>query len=269
MKMETIGEGKRLAIIAICNLNVVQSQAYATHLIFAYRLAKDNPDFRFILFNPYRMSIANFRNYAAKAALESGAEYLMFLDDDAVLVNNGSIFKDLIDKIDNEENKHIISPVVYVRGYPFDPMFFKFLKEEDMLKEGKGMDFYRDFRDQEVGEDNLLKVEAVGCHCCLIKTEVFKFIPKPFFLTTTNNTEDVYFCLKCHDYIENLGIYIDVSLTAGHLIDPIYIHEGNADLIKEFYKKLGFEKITDPNTFFRQEMRVELELDQMGEDFEL
>ena len=64
-----VGDGERKAVIAICTLTSIQNKAYATHLIFAYRLAKDNPDFQFVLFTPYRMSIANFRNYAAKAAL--------------------------------------------------------------------------------------------------------------------------------------------------------------------------------------------------------
>jgi hypothetical protein len=266
--METVGDGDRIAVIAICNLSMVQSQAYSTHLLFAYRLAKDNPDFQFILFNPYRMSIANFRNFAAKAALECGAEYLMFLDDDSVLINNASIFKDLVDKIDNDENKHIISPVVYVRGYPFDPMFFKFLKEEDMIKEGKGMDFYKDFREQDT-ENDLLEVDAIGCHCVLIKTEVFKNIPEPFFLTSTKNTEDVYFCLKCKDHIQNIGIYVDTSKTAGHILDPIYVHEGNVDIVREFYEKMGYGTLSNPNTFFRQEMRVEGELEKMEEVFEL
>jgi hypothetical protein len=92
------GEGKRLCVIGICNLDVIQNKPYATHLQFAYKLAKDNPEFQFILFTPYRMSIANFRNISARAALESEAEYLMFIDDDAVLINHSSIFKELKDK---------------------------------------------------------------------------------------------------------------------------------------------------------------------------
>ena len=93
-----VGEGKRLAVIAICNGFAVQNKAYSTHLTFAYRLAKDNPEYKFLLFTPYRMTIANFRNAATRAALDSEAEYLMFIDDDAVLIHHqSSLFKLLKD----------------------------------------------------------------------------------------------------------------------------------------------------------------------------
>lgn len=263
-----IGDGKRLAIVAICNLDVVQNKAYATHLQFAYKLAKDNPEFQFILFTPYRMSIANFRNYAAKAALETEAEYLMFIDDDAVLINQASIFKTLKDKIDEDDNKHIIMPVVYVRGYPFNPMFFKWVNDPDLVDEGKGLDFYVEFKEQPVDEKNLLEVAAIGCHTCLIKTEVFKAIPEPFFLTGLTNTEDVYFCMKCHDYIENIGIHVATDVTIAHLLDPLYVDDFNRDILVEFYDKLGMNMELNIKDYLNQQQSIKDELAEMGEEFE-
>jgi hypothetical protein len=263
-----IGEGSRMAVIAICNLTMIQNKAYATHLQFAYKLAKDNPEFQFILFTPYRMSIANFRNMAARSALETEAEYLMFIDDDAVLLNHPSIFKELKDKIDSHDNRHIIMPIVYIRGYPFNPMFFKWNNDPDFITEGKGLIFYDDFKDQVTNDDNLLEVAAIGCHTCLIKTEVFKTIEEPYFMTGMNNTEDVYFCMKCHDYIENIGIYVASDISISHLLDPLYVNDLNRDILKEMYEKLGMDMSLNINEFLDQPSNIESELKEIGEDFE-
>jgi len=261
------GDGKRIAIIAICNLDTIQNKPYATHLQFAYKLAKDNPEFQFILFTPYRMSIANFRNYAARATLESGADYLMFIDDDAVLVHHPSIFKELKDKIEGDENKHVIMPVVYVRGYPFNPMFFKWVNDPDLITEGKGLDFYTDWKEQPVDSKKLLEVAAIGCHTCLIKSEVFKAIEEPYFLTGMNNTEDVYFCMKIRDYIENIGIYVATDITIGHLLDPLYVDNTNVDILRKFYRELGMDTTLNIADFLNQQESIKSELEEMGEDF--
>ena len=261
-----IGNGDRMCVIAICTLTSIQNKAYATHLQFAYKLAKENPEFQFILFTPYRMSIANFRHMAARAALESQAEYLMFIDDDAVLINHANMFKELKDKIDGDENKHVVMPLTYVRGYPFNPMFFKFVKEP--IEEGKGVDFYTDFKDQPVDDKNLLEVAAIGCHTCLIKTEVFKSIPEPWFLTGMNNTEDVYFCMKCRDYIENIGIYVATDICASHLLDPLYVNDENVEMFKEFYEKLGMNQESNMANILHQPDQLASELEEIGEDFE-
>jgi hypothetical protein len=259
------GEGKNVAIIAICNLEMVSNKAYATHLQFAYRLSKDNPDWQFILFTPYRMTIANFRNMAAVAACESGAKYLMFIDDDAVLINQASICKALKDRIDEDENKHIIMPVVRVRGYPFDPMFFKWVKSED-TDSGKKLDFYTDFKDQETDENGLLEVAAIGCHTCLIKTEILFALDKPYFLTSMNHTEDVYFCMKCHDYIENIGIYVATDLSIGHLLDPIWVDELNVETMREFYEKLELNNQFNLDEYYDQPKQLQRDLGTIGEE---
>lgn len=262
------GDGKRVAVIAICTLTSIQNKAYATHLQFAYRLAKDNPDWQFLLYTPYRMSIANFRNSAARASLEIEADYLMFVDDDAVLIDNSSLFKDLKDKIDDNENAHIVMPIVYVRGYPFNPMFFKWDNEPEI--EGKGLTFYDDFREQEltIPERSLLEIAAIGCHTCLIKVEVFKGLEEPWFLTGMYNTEDVYFCMKCRDHISNIGIYVATDLCASHLLDPLYVNESNVDILREFYEKLGMNIQTNIDKFLNQPDGLEAELEEMGEEFE-
>ena len=266
-KTKVIGDGKNLCVLAICTLTQIQSQPYATHLQFAYRLAKDNPDWSFILFTPYRMQIARFRNMAAEAALNQNAEYLMFIDDDAILIDYPDIFNRL-----KERDKHIIAPLMYIRGYPFDPMFFKYVRTKDVyIKGGVGLELYKDFKtDGKIQDDGLLPVAAIGCHVCLIKTEVFKNMEQPYFMTGMNNTEDVFFCMKCHDCIENIEIFIDTKLSVGHLLLPIWVNDYNVDILRKFYEELKLDvpfKFEQEYADFPPEM-VTNELEKLGEDFE-
>jgi len=263
---ETVfGEGQNIAVIGICTLTAINNKCYATHLQFAFKLAKENPDYQFVLFTPYRTSIDNFRNTTVKAALELEAKYVMFIDDDSVLEGAASMFKHLKDKIDEDENKHIIMPIVYVRGYPFKPMFFKWVEDEGIA--GKGLDHYDDFREQETDEEGLLEVAAIGCSTCLIKTEVFNALPKPYFSTGPTYTEDVFFCVKCHDYIENIGIYLDTTICSGHLLDPLYVNEQNVDSFREFYKNLGLNTGEIFDEEMAQPAHLKRSVEELGEDF--
>ena len=124
-KIDMIGDGDKLCILGICTLTSVNNKAYASHLEWAYKLAKNNPEWRFSLWTPYRMSIANFRNYLAKIALKTDSDRLLFIDDDAVLTKHMDLFERLL-----KRDKHIIMPIVYVRGYPFRPMIFKWVDKK-------------------------------------------------------------------------------------------------------------------------------------------
>ena len=232
---EIIGDGEKLCILAICTLTSVHSKAYGTHLEWTYKLAKNNPNWRFALWTPYRMSIANFRNFASKTALATEAECVFMLDDDAVLLKHMDVFERLVAR-----DKHIVMPVVYIRGYPFQPMMFKEVKgQEDVDKEKRLLEIYEDFKtDGKIQKDGLLEVAAVGCHATLIKTEVFKAIDEPYFLTGLFHTEDVYFCMKCREFIENIEIFVDTTFSIGHLLDPLYVDDENVEIMREFHEKL-------------------------------
>ena len=250
-----VGEGEHLVVVAVCTLTAIGNKPYATHLGMVYKLAKNNPDCRFLLFTPYRMTISDFRNQAVELGLHTNADYLMFYDDDAMFSGTTANIFHVLRKRLEDPNRHIISPIYYVRGYPFHPMFFKATESVEMIKAGKGLEFYDDFREcGKIDEDGLLEVQALGCHCTLIKMEVFKALEKPYFLTAMHNTEDVYFCMKCRDYIENIGIYIDTHHTVGHLLDPLWVDDSNVKLWKKLYEDMGLRSdLTWQQAFEKQD----------------
>src|SRR5512138_1990586 len=153
-------------LICTNTLNSIHQSVYANHIQFYFRLAKNNPDDTFALFTPVRMTIDTCRNQAVKAAVENEYDYVMFIDDDVLLPF------DAYQRL-KAADKDIIAGWTVIRGYPFDNMFFKYNEQGNLV-------VYNDV-DPEATE--LFPVDAIGCSCVLIKCELFKKIPPPYFVT--------------------------------------------------------------------------------------
>lgn len=218
-------------LLAINTLTSVGSQPYASHLNLAFRMGKESDD-EFILFNGWRSSIDRFRNEAAKIALHQDCDYLMFLDDDVLVPRDCyTILK--------KHDVDIVTPVVYIRSYPFHPMFFKSVQGPN----GAGLTFYDDW-EEVIAErldlfQGLLPVAAIGFSCCLIKVSLLQRIQPAWFVTGTNHTEDVYFCVKAKQTLGDVGIYVDTSVDAGHMLDPEFVSRKNRAALMQFYEALN------------------------------
>jgi hypothetical protein len=229
-------------LLAVNTLTSVNAQAYASHLNLAFRMGKETED-EFILFNGWRTSIDRFRNEAGKIALREECDYLLFLDDD-VLVGRDTY--SLLKKRMENPRVDIITPVVFIRSYPFKPMFFKMVTvgEEKLL----GMTHYDDWKEAVIAHKEydsirypyqLLEVAAIGFSCCLIRVELLKKIPPAWFVTGTDHTEDVYFCIKAKQYTDNkVGIFVDTTINSGHMLDSEFVSTDTIEALKHFYEEL-------------------------------
>jgi hypothetical protein len=70
--------------------------------------------------------------------------------------------------------------------------------------------------------------------------------------------------MKCHDHIENIGIYLATDLESSHLLDPMYVNSANVDILKKLYEDLGMNEEVNVH----QPDGIERELKDLGEDFE-
>lgn len=209
-------------VIGINNLTQIDQYAYANHIQFFYRLGKHWKDDEFVLCNPRRMTIDRMRNEAARIAMDIEADYLMFIDDD-VLVHPRAF--DMLQRHD----KDIIAGVTHIRGYPFNPMIFNFT-DEDYQKCSYVVD-YADKADKETG---LLQCDAVGFSCVLIKVSLLKKVIPPYFITSPNQTEDVFFCKRAKEQVPELEIFVDVNCITQHLLGSELVGPDSVDLWKRF-----------------------------------
>lgn len=207
-------------MVGINVLDSVKADSYVSHMNFIYRCAKHFPTTQFFLHAPQRMSIDNMRNHTAKLALRYECDYLCFIDDDVMV--EPLMLRGLI-----EADKDIVMEETYIRGYPYDAMFFK-------MKEGRLVN-YNDFRPH-VTSDGLVSVDAVGFSAVLIKCSLLKKLSIPYFVTGSNFTEDVYFCLKAVEELgrENVTIFVDTKYPTKHRLNAEYVTSINRELLKKF-----------------------------------
>lgn len=207
-------------MVGINNLMWINQFAYANHIQFFYNLGKRLPKWQFMFCNPTRMSIDNMRNFCGEQAIEQKCDYLLFIDDD-VLVPVETLAR-LV-----SHNKDVVAGVTHIRGYPFHPMAFDFSKAQKTRYGHHFVDNYFD-RARRAKNGGLIRVDAVGFSCCLIKTSLLKRYRKhfekqgqpkfPFFLTLPNMTEDVFFCQQVHQTFPKVKIWLDTKVQTEHIL---------------------------------------------------
>lgn len=151
------------------------------------------------------VDVATKKQFIAEFAVENGAEWVLYLDDDVIFPP-----QTLIQLL--HRNKDIAGGVYWSKSNPSVPLIFN--------GHMKGS-----FQDWHVGD--FIQVDAMGMGLTLIKTKVFKAMPKPWFSLnytfqemehkTTRDfgtTEDLYFYKKAKDY--GFQVWCDTSIQAFH-----------------------------------------------------
>lgn len=222
-------ERKLKIVVGINSLVSTTQPAYSNHIQFFFRLGRNHPDIDFILVNPSRMGIDRMRNLCAKTALETDADYILFLDDD-VLIPFSSLRYLL------EANSDIVAGDVLIRGYPFNHMAFRYpyIKERYDL-EGKNLKAIEAWKSEEIS--SVVDVDAVGFSLCLLKMSLLKKIPEPWFLTGPRNTEDIYYCMKARMYDPQCTIKIDTRIECAHILWSETITTSNRSNYCEYMEK--------------------------------
>ena len=138
------------------------------------------------------------REHCIDAALASGADYLLFYDDDMMF--DCSIFFKLL-----RHEKPVVGALAFTARPPITPVIYKFT-------DGPGggvinnpvLNYER---------DALQKVDAIGFGVVLIQATVFRRMPKPWF-SNPGAGEDIQFCFMCRKF--GIPIYVDTSAKTVH-----------------------------------------------------
>ena len=131
-----------------------------------------------------------------KIVEKCNADYLMFVDTDMVFP------PDLLIRL-MFHNVDIVNALAFRRVPPHYPCIFKWDEKEKCYET---MVYY----------GGLLEVDATGMAACLIKTKVFKSLPKPWYYYRDHLfSSDLTFC----ENVRKAGfkVYVDTDLKIGHL----------------------------------------------------
>lgn len=166
-----------------------------------------------VILGPLRMRrfpIHQARNQMAAAALGCGAKYLLFIDSDMQFP------EDALERL-MAHNVGVVGGMYPKCTPPYYVCAANFVDENP-----------KPLIDWEQGE-LLDSVDCVGTGFMLIKTDIFKRLPKPWFEFTQNKHgveigEDYSFC---HRVKQDLGekIHLDTALWIGHVHPTIYTPE--------------------------------------------
>lgn len=129
----------------------------------------------------------------AEKALEVGAKYLWFVDDDTIPPPN--TLQRLIYVLDNHPEIKAIGGVYVTKAPVPQPVVFR----------GAGLGSFWHWK-----KDDIFEVTGIGAGCLLIRTDVFNEIPKPWFefqesysntpeIPSSLVSEDISFCNKVRD----------------------------------------------------------------------
>ena len=145
---------------------------------------------------------------------------------------------------------NIAQALTFIRGYPFHCMAIKKVNDNTL-------DFFDDYVEH-VNVDGIFKAEAVGFACALIKVELLNKIRPPYFVTGTQSTEDVYFCLKLRQKRgDRLKIVVDTKVPTAHLLHPETISKHNLQRMKEFHEPI-FKPVFDRGQEYLAECKTQM-----------
>lgn len=185
-----------------------------------------------------RMNTHDSRNHAALWAVDNDMDYILWFDDDMVIDKVGKpVFTTLI-----AHDKDFVAPLFFQRRPPYLPLLFKRNKHID-----GAFTTYDNILDYEKG---LLEVDGVGFGCCLTKVDMFKKIPKPYFLMGETFGEDLFFC----DKAINAGykIFCDTTIQIGHISDPPVAWESSYEAHKDAAKLHTDQKKEKDKAYMRK-----------------
>lgn len=139
------------------------------------------------------------RNKVVAQALDRGAEWILFLDDDHVFPSH--LLMRLL-----AHDKPVVGSLYVQRMVPFAPVAYTHKTDEER---------YVPVDLTQHGPDDLIEVAAVGTGGMLIRSEVLHQMEPPWFYHG-RASEDLIFCDRVYE--EGFGpIYVDLGCRMGHM----------------------------------------------------
>lgn len=199
--------------IGIPAFSTVAAETLEDYMRLAYHCGRRLPEHEFLLAIRTKSEQFRARNAIVEAALQTGCEYLLFLDDDHVIdwettPNANSrygLVSSLVKHMEADEKLGVVGALYYHRGAQCRPV---------VMKEGKDGGFYW-MRDDEL-RGELQEVAVTGGGCMLLRLSIFDRIKAPWFEPEHDMGTDVQICHKAR--AAGFKVACDTSIQIGHVL---------------------------------------------------
>lgn len=149
-------------------------------------------------------SPAKNRNDIIDTALEHDCSHILFLDDDMTFA------PDILMKLLENADKDVVTGLYLLRNFPHYPVIF-----DKHYPDGKCKFCFLEH------QQGLHEIVNCGFGCVLMRTEIFKTIPKPWItlggIIADEWCDDVFFFNKVKEY--GFRIFCDFSVVLGHKLE--------------------------------------------------
>lgn len=137
-------------------------------------------------------------------ALAWGADYILFWDDDMLFATDAFLRLYGADK-------PVCAALAFTARAPISPVIFRF---DTWDVSPAGPDTFKTAHVFDYRRDALQQVDAVGSGMVLIRADVFRQLPKPWFATGSAMGEDIYFCYRCKKL--GIDVWVDTRVKTLH-----------------------------------------------------
>jgi hypothetical protein len=254
------GDEKVLKVaIAIPTEGHTQAEAYDNHLVNCMRLGglqerwryeRRNPRYEFSWFTAGRMLTQMAREKLVDVALQAGMDYIVMYDDDMVL--HPDMVPRFLEDMELHPEIDILAGLAFMRSAPHYAVIYTVKEGYDTVR---NQSYYTNQFAINYPKDKLVECDAVGFGAVIIKMSMVKKMKPPYFMSTTNTGEDIWFCVNAKQQA-NARIFMDTRIKLGHLGYPLLIDEGYWEQFKVAHKVTS-EKVKYKYTVDDSDVRSE------------
>lgn len=212
-------------------LGWIHHQVYDNRKDFVMELARyeSKSNYKFFTMNTGRLLISYARELICDQALLTGMDYVLFIDDDMIVPPD--LFQHLA-QIDAD----IVAPLCTTRNFPFEPVVYR---SEISDKEVDGSFKLRNTSVTDIERNAIIDAETIGFGVVLIKVDILKKIPKPWFFVNQAVGEDILFCIRARQHVPGFKVKVNTGVIVGHMGDP------EIRTIKDFDRIKGTKEYDD------------------------
>lgn len=211
--------GRKQILIATPWWGVSPPECQDWRMTQAYRMGKleahPNCPWQFSFGTVSDMLVQAARDLICKEAIRLNMDYVGMVDDDMYGPKCMNMWEQLL-----FHDLDIVAPLCFMRNPPHFPVVFANRGGQD-TKSGEW--HWQSHVVRNYPKNKLFECDAVGFGAVLIKTEVLKKMPEPWFFSMANKGEDIHFCHKARDL--GFRVFCDSSLKLDHLSPRHYVGE--------------------------------------------
>jgi hypothetical protein len=225
--------------VAIPTEGNTKAEAYDNHLVNCFRLGglqerwryeRRNPRYEFSWFTAGRMLTQMAREKLIEVSLAAGMDYIVMYDDDMVLPPD--MILRFLEDMEQHPEIDILSGLAFMRSAPHYAVIYTVKEGYDQVR---NQSYYTNQWVKNYPKDKLVECDATGFGAVCIRMSMVKKMKAPYFMSTTNTGEDIFFCVNAKNQA-GARVFMDTRIKLGHLGDPICIDENYWEQYKHIHK---------------------------------